>query len=152
MTIYKKPDEFSVPFYIYVFQAFYSFGSYMEALKYINHDDKQTCKVICHLFSREIGKNISSGPYFWLFQEASNCWKTSGSSTSEVTHCFQALARQCLCSGDEAEVVLIHSKIRINTKVSCMVNMELQAHPYGGSNCTPKWRIVLSNKGFACMA
>lgn len=116
MTIYKKPHEFSVPFYVYVFQAFNSFGSYMEALKYINHDEKQICNVICHLLSREIGKNMSSGPCFCLFQEAANCWKTSGSSTSEVTHCFQALAWQCCCSGDEAEVILIPSKIRINTK------------------------------------
>lgn len=56
MTVYKKPDDCSVPFYHCVFQAFYSFGSYMEAFKCINHDDKQTCNVICHLFSREFGK------------------------------------------------------------------------------------------------
>lgn len=111
MTIYKKPDECSVPFYLYIFQAFYFFGSYMEAIKYINHDDKQTCNVICHLFSREFGKNVSSGQYFCLFQEAANCWKTSECSTSEVTHCFQALAQEC-CSGKDAEVIVIHSKIR----------------------------------------
>lgn len=120
MTIYKKLDEFSVPYYIYIFQAFYSFLSCMEALKCINHDGKQTCNVVCQLLSRETGKNMSSGQYFCLFQEAANCWKTSGCSTAELTHCFQALARQCCCSGDEAEVILIHSKIRINTK-KCLV-------------------------------
>lgn len=75
----------------------------MEAFKCINHSDKQTCNVICHLLNREIGKNPSSGQYFCLFQEAANCWKTSGCSTSEVTHCFQALPQQCCCSGDEAD-------------------------------------------------
>lgn len=70
VTIYKKPDECSVPFYLCIIQVFYSFGSYMEAFKYINHDDKQTCNMICHLFRREFGKNMSSGQYFYLFQEA----------------------------------------------------------------------------------
>lgn len=139
MTIYKKPDEFSVPFYINVFQTFYSSGSYKEALKCITHDDKQTCNVICQLLRRDIGKNMFSGQYFCLFQEAPNCWKTSGNYTSEVTPCFQALAQQCCCTGDETEMILIHSKIRTNTKkMSCMVNMELQAYLYGGSHCTPE--------------
>lgn len=73
LWLYKKPGECSVPFYIYVFQACYSFGSYMEAFKYIN-DHEQTCNVICHLLSREFGKKKrlqdSTSAYFRKLQIA----------------------------------------------------------------------------------
>lgn len=69
LWLYKKLGECPVPFYIYKFQAFYSFGSYMEAFKYINHDDEQTCNVICHLLSREFGKHMSLGQYFDYFRK-----------------------------------------------------------------------------------
>lgn len=42
--------------YNYIFQHFHSFGNDPEAFKYIKHYDKETCKMVCSLLSREIRK------------------------------------------------------------------------------------------------
>lgn len=76
MTVYKKPDEFSVPFYIYILQAFYSLATiWKHSSILIMMISKH---VTCHLLSREIGKNMSSGQYYFLFQEAANAGRQVG--------------------------------------------------------------------------
>lgn len=60
--------------------------------------------------SAEKSGKMCSGQYCCLFQfRAASCWQASRCSASKYLHWFPALAQQCCCSDDGAEMVSLHS-------------------------------------------